>query len=85
MKWLVLTQTVTSKGNPREFTTYEHVYSTNLTKVHLIAAERTAGPDDSSGIPRRVVGMGTDRASARRSLEAIIKRYDPSHDIVFAR
>jgi len=79
--WLVLSQTVTSKGNPREFGFLEHLGE--KVRVHMIAAERKGGGGDDSRIPRRAVGMGADRLSARRSLEETVTVYDPSGRVVF--
>ena len=80
--WKILSQTVTSKGHPREFGFLEHLGEKTL--VHVVAAERSGGGSDD-GMPRRCLAIGTDRASARRSLEATIRRYDPSGTIVEAR
>ena len=85
MKWLVLTQTVTSKGNPREFAVHLDRGDLDPKRWHMIAAERVGGGGDDANMPRRAVGMGLDRASARRSLEETISAYDPSGTIVFAR
>lgn len=82
MTWKILSQTVTSQGFPREF-------AINMGKLypsrwHCIAAERTGGGNDDV-IPRRVMGVGTDRHYARSSLEETIATYDPSYKIVPAR
>lgn len=87
--WLILSQTVTSKGHPREFGIKMGALALlsggTVSRVHIIAAERKGGGGDDSRIPRRCIGIGADRLSARRSLEETITTYDPSGRVVFAR
>lgn len=81
--WLVLSQTVTSTGWAREFAV--NMGEEYPKRWHCIAAERQGGGGDDSRVPRRVIGIGTDRLHARRSLEETITTYDPSGRVVFAR
>lgn len=78
--WKILSQTVTSSGTAREFGIDAGQFK--QPRMHVIGAERTGGGSDDA-TPRRVLGIGTDRASARESLEQIVSRYDPSYRIVF--
>lgn len=84
MNWKILSQTVTAGGDPREFMVGEFD-GLGEERMFVIAAERMGGPDDTTGMPRRCMGTGSDRASARRSLEATIKACDPMGRIVPAR
>ena len=81
--WLVLSQTVTAKGEAREFETQD--VNGELVRAYMIAAERQGSGGDDSIIPRRAVGMGPTRRDARRSLEDTITRYQPSGRVVFSR
>lgn len=83
MKWKILSQTVTAGGDPREFIVGD-TQAMSDKKLFIIGAERTGGPSDSR-MPRRALGTGTDRASARRSLQATIIGYDPSYQLISAR
>jgi len=83
--WLVLSQTVTSKGNPREFGMETLDGFLEKSRVYVIAAERRGSGGDDSRIPRRVIGIGADRHSARRSLEETITSYDPAGRVVFTQ
>lgn len=80
--WLVLSQTITSSGEAREFgvTTDD-----GPERLFVIGAERQGGGGDDSRVPRRALGIGTDRASARADLDDTITTYDPSGRVVFAR
>lgn len=84
MKWQVLTQTVTGgkKEDPREFGVESHFFGQD--RIFIIAAERVGGGNDDR-VPRRALGIGTDRASAARSLHACVSRYDNVVHIVFPR
>lgn len=76
--WYVLSQTVTAKGEPREFATFGEL---EMVRQHAIAAERSKGGSDDR-IPRRALGIGVTRAHARRSLVEIISAYDPSYRLL---
>jgi hypothetical protein len=83
--WLVLSQTITSTGNAREFTAgWGAIWGTDYHQpLFMIAAERHGGGDDSR-IPRRCIGIGADPRSARASLEETITACDPSGRVVFS-
>lgn len=49
---------------------------------HVLLALRDGGGNDVR-VPRRCVGIGPTRASARRSLTRAISRYDSSYRLVF--
>lgn len=91
-KWNVLTQTVTGgKEDPREFAVHgswedggTFIENPYRDKWFVIAAERERGGDDST-TPRRALGIGDTRASARRSLIACISRYDHRPIVVYPR
>lgn len=53
-------------------------------EVHIIIYEQE-GNDSTLHDHRRVVGIGTDRRSARRSLVRGIRRYDGSYHLLPAR
>jgi hypothetical protein len=80
--WLVLSQTCTSSGSAREFAVG---LMDGPERCHAIAAERQGGGGDDSRVPRRAIGIGADRLSARRSLEETITTYDPAGRVVFSR
>lgn len=78
--WLVLSQTCTSSGWAREFVIG---LMDGPERCHAMAAERVGGGGDDSRVPRRAIGIGADRVSARRSLEETITAYDPAGRVVF--
>ena len=82
-EWLVLSQTVTSRGEAREFGMATD--GGELDRLFAIAAERVGSGGSDSLVPRRALGIGADRASARADLDDVISRYDPSYRVVFAR
>jgi hypothetical protein len=90
-EWVVMSQTVTAGGHPREFA-IGTLYTDGGTWIgpeysrvwHVVAAERQGGPKDDV-VPRRAMGIGEDRACARRSLEGIVSRHDPSGVVVYPR
>ena len=79
--WLVLSQTVTAGGFAHDFGVD---MGGTLEKLHIIAAERQGGGDDTV-IPRRAAGLGADAQEARADLDETVSRYDPSGRVVFSR
>jgi hypothetical protein len=72
--WVILDQTVTASRDPHQFFSKDG-------EVFVIAAKRVSGGDDSH-VCRRLVGTGSTRAAARRSLDDAFSRHDPSGTIV---
>jgi hypothetical protein len=91
-KWEVMSQTITAGGHPREFAVGT-LYMDGGTWIgpeynrvwHVVAAERKGGPKNDDVMPRRAIGIGEDRACARRSLDEIVSRHDPSGVVVYPR
>jgi hypothetical protein len=80
--WQVLSQTVTSSGDPQQF--FVKPEDVSAIEMFVIAAVRVSGGNDAR-MPRRVIGTGHTRASARRSLDETLSGYDSSYRLVPSR
>lgn len=76
-EWRIMSDTVTAGGLAHDFEVgWPGVWGDKFTaRRHVIAAERHGGGSDSR-MPRRVLGIGSDAASARLALEATIQAVD---------
>lgn len=74
MRWVPMTDMVEHNNSPRQFFDTEG-------EIFLYGLKRVGGPSDTD-MPRRIVGMGHDRASAYASAVAAARAYDPSYLVV---
>lgn len=68
-----MTDMVEHNNSPRQFFDKDG-------EIFLYGLKRVGGPPDTT-MPRRIVGMGRDRASAYASAVAAASAYDPAYQV----